>query len=375
MDFLAKSVKKGTDLSYRRSYEVFGEYRRTLGASLDPGPYFENCSSERAKARELTLFFRYLYYERGLREEQVSAIASATAYCLSVAGRDTAFLRTELALRARKACARSANEARIHNRRRIDHDKLPVTFEILALIRSLYWEGRSWSSKDDLDARGTWIAVAIGFDCGTRVGNITKQDGPGREDHCIRSSDLTFELSSSRVALRELAGVEAVRSEISGGLVLPSDVSRAWLTFVSSKTMRHLKSQMEPKLIGRRTQAENQLLDDLVEWVVHSGTRDTDELATRYCNGQKRTTTRKDLSTALKRAAVAAGKDPSKYSTKSLRGGFTTAAFEAELPEVEINLRGGWVPNSKVPRCSYATRPGTSLGGMALARSSRASST
>jgi hypothetical protein len=238
----------------------------------------------------------------------------------------------------------------------------------------LYWEGRSWTSRVDLDARGVWIAVAIGFDCGTRVGNITKQDGPDREDHCIRSTDLTFEVSSSGGEPRRL-GVEAMRSEISGGLLLPSAVSRAWLTFVSSKTMRHLKSQMEPKLIGRRTQAEDQLLNDLVEWTIHSGTRDVDELATRYFDGKRRSTTRKEVSTAVKRGAAAAGKDPSSYSTKSLRGGFSTVAFEAELPEVEINLRGGWVPNSKVSRSSYATRAGTSRGGMALVGSPRASST
>jgi hypothetical protein len=374
-EFLAKSVKKGTDLSYRRSFEVFGEYRRKLGTGLDPGPYFDNCTTEWEKAKELTLFYRYLYYERGLREEQVSAIATALSYCLSVAGKDTAFLKTDLAIRARKACSRSADEARAHNRNRVRLDKSPVTQDVLAQIRSLYWEGRSWTSRVDLDARGVWIAVAIGFDCGTRVGNITKQDGPNREDHCIRSSDLTFEVSSLGGEPRRLGGVEAMRNEISGGRLLPSDVSRAWLTFVSSKTMRHLKSQMEPKLIGRRTQAEDQLLSDLVEWTVHSGTKDLDELATRYIDGQRRSTTRKEVSAAVKQGAAAAGKDPSRYSTKSLRGGFSTVAFEADLPEVEINLRGGWVPNSKVSRSSYATRAATSRGGMSLVGSPRDSST
>jgi hypothetical protein len=374
-EFLARSVKRGTDLSYRRSFEVFTEYRERLAAGIDPGPYFENCTTEWEKAKELTLFYRHLYYERGLREEQVSAVATALSYCLSIAGKDTTFLKTDLALRARKACSRSAVEARVHNQKRVSRDKSPVTQEILAQIRSLYWEGRSWTSSTDLDARGVWIAVAIGFDCGTRVGNVTKQDGPEREDHCIRSSDLTFEVSSPGCEPHRMEGVEAMRSEINGGLIMPSAVSRVWLIFVSSKTMRQLKSQMEPKLVGRRTQAEDQLLNDLVEWTVHSGTRDVDELATRYIDGKRRSTTRKEVLKALKQGAAAAGRDPSKYSTKSLRGGFSTAAFEAELPEIEINLRGGWVLNSRISRSSYATRPGTSSGGMALVGSPLVSST
>jgi hypothetical protein len=230
-EFLAKSVKRGTDLSYKRSFGMFTEYRERLDAGIDPGPYFENCTTEWEKAKELTLFYRHLYYERGLREEQVSTVATALSYCLAVAGKDTTFLKTDLALRARKACARSAGEARVYNQERVSRDKSPVTPEILEYIRSQYWEGRSWTSSTDLDARGIWITVAIGFDCGTRVGNITKQDGPGREDHCIRSSDLTFEVSSPGCEPRRLEGAEAMRSEISGGLLTPSAVTQVWLTF------------------------------------------------------------------------------------------------------------------------------------------------
>ena len=157
-----------------------------------------------------------------------------------------------------------------------------------------------------------------------------------------------------------------MRGEISGGLLLSVDIHSAWLVFVSSKTMRTVKTQSEPKYIGRRSTAECTLLDDLVSWCVQSGTLDEDELLTRYAGRDRRSITRKDVATALKAGAEAIGEDPSRFSTKSLRGGFSTAALEAHIPDEEINLRGGWTLGSKVPRDFYASQGGLSRGGMAI---------
>ena len=139
------------------------------------------------------------------------------------------------------------------------------------------------------------------------------------------------------------------------------DVRRGWLTLISFKTVRSLKTQLQPKVLGRRTPAESQLLDDLVEWMICSGTKDSDELLTRYDEqGSRRSITRRDATTALKNGAAVVGLDPKRYSSKSLRGGLATAAAEAGMPKEELNARGGWTPGSKVPSLYYTSQSASS---------------
>ena len=70
--------------------------------------------------------------------------------------------------------------------------------------------------------------------------------------------------------------------------------------------------------------------------------------------------------TALKEGAAHAGFDPKRYSSKSLRGGFATAAAAAGVPADELNLRGGWAQGSKVPGTYYTSHWGKNRGGMAI---------
>ena len=50
----------------------------------------------------------------------------------------------------------------------------------------------------------------------------------------------------------------------------------------------------------------------------------------------------RDVSNALKRAAVALNLDPDDYSSHSIRSGAAKAAADAGVPEAELKLRGGW---------------------------------
>ena len=36
--------------------------------------------------------------------------------------------------------------------------------------------------------------MALGYDLGSRIGNVTKKDGNTAEDHCIRSIDVSLEV-------------------------------------------------------------------------------------------------------------------------------------------------------------------------------------
>jgi len=168
-----------------------------------------------------------------------------------------------------------------------------------------------------------------------------------------------------------LKGSDALKLEIvTAHLDYSVVVSSAEIVFVTSKTTGSLKSlQSVPKILSRRSSAESTLLDDLIQWVLYSGTKDNDLLLTRYAGTdiRGRRIVKKDVSSALKAGASALGRDTKRYSSKSLRGGYVTAAKRAQIPREEMLLRGGWVPGSKVPDVFYTTYDcGGGRGGMAM---------
>jgi len=366
-DFLMTSVTKGSVASYRKKQNVFDAYRCTLPLAEDPGRWFEKCTSKQHRVQEVVLFYQYLYEVRKLREVQAAGIMRGLAFCVEVEGYDVDFFHSPLVARALKACARNSKEARAYNEVKLERDKNPVSMSVLGKVREMYWANRQWTSRDDVNAKGSWLAIALGFDLGARIGNVTRADGPCQQDHSIRGIDVSFEVVNITGQTVEVKGGEALRYVItSGHLDYTTAVKGALLTLVSSKTSRSVKTQMIPKLIGRRSVAENQLLDDLLEWMMKSGTLDSDELLTRYHEGHRRTTTRKDANTALKAAAATLGLNPDKYSSKSLRGGLATAARAVKLPCDELALRGGWAIGSKTPEKFYTTLGKRGRGGMAI---------
>jgi len=368
-EFMRRSVTVRTHKDYLKSKSVLEAYRNTLAPEEDPGEYLEGCLTEPQRVLEFVLFIKYLYESKGLREVAVSTIVTGLRYCFDLAGKDNTFLGSRAVSRAVKACAMNPAETRVSNEKKLAREKDPIDFAIMRRVRSLYWENRSWLVNKDLDARGSWLAVALGFDNGSRIGNITKKDGKDAVDHCVRTKDITVEVATRSGTLAKLRGSEALRLEIAKGYSDPkAAVTRAWMILYSSKTVRSVKTQLVPKLLERRTLAESELLDDLVEWLLKSGTKDDDELLTRYDGrGVRRSTTRKDATNALKAGALAEGCDPSKYSSKSLRGGFSTAADDAGMPCEELNARGGWAPGSKTPQVFYtSSKNGGNRGGMAI---------
>ena len=350
-------VEPKTRGDYLRHHRVFNNYRGTLPQECDPGAWFELCLDNRQRTQEMVLFIKYLYRDLGYRGQAVSSLIPGIVYCLDLAGEDSGFLKSTMVRRAVKACGRTPEESRASNILVSAREKEPVTGDIVREVRTLYWEGRGWETKADLDAKGSWLAVALGFDSGTRIGNVTRKDGKDGSDHCIRTVDVELEMRYPNGSTRKMRGSQSLKLEIAGGLADPlRAVERAWLTLLSSKTTKHLKAQQFiPKLLDRRTEDESQLLEDLVEWMWRSGTMDNDELLTRYVGSHRRSTTRKDASTALKAGAMAIGLNPSNYSSKSLRNGLATVAHEADMPDDELNARGGWTRGSKVPKLFYTT--------------------
>jgi hypothetical protein len=214
-------------------------------------------------------------------------------------------------------------------------------------------------------------AISLGFDSGLRIGNLTKKDGPHGADHCIRAGQLTFLVRDPNTAEeKRLKGGATIANFLKRADVTLDMVSAVDMVYVTSKTSRKVKSLIEnPKTLSRRTDIESMVLDDLLQWFIHSQLQETDELLTRYSStGSRKVVIRKDVRKAIKLAVSGVGLPPINFSTKSLRSGFGTHATAHGMDATEMKSRNGWVSMSNVPDNHYV-RHMQSRGALALSTS------
>jgi hypothetical protein len=368
--FLSNSVTAGTARSYKVGADAWREYLSTLDSDSHPGEYLERVESQNGKAQRVVLFMAYLYMSEGLRDEQIKRMVTGLTYMLEVRGLDASFMHLAVVSRGRAATSRSSEECRVYEEKRSDRVILPVCLDIVLGVREKYWVEQDWGMKG-MDKRGIWLAISLGFDSGLRIGNLTKKDGPHGADHCIRAGQLTFLVRDPNTAEeKRLKGGSTIANFLKRADVTLDMVSAVDMVYVTSKTSRKVKSLIEnPKTLSRRTDIESMVLDDLLQWFIHSQVQETDELLTRYSStGSRKVVIRKDVRKAIKLAVSGVGLPPINFSTKSLRSGFGTHATANGMDATEMKSRGGWVSTSNVPDNHYV-RHMHSRGALALSTS------
>jgi hypothetical protein len=368
--FLSNSVAAGTAQSYKIGTDKWMEYLSTLDKASHPGEYLERVESQNGKAQRVVLFMAYLYMNVGLRDEQIKRVVTSLTYMLEVKGMDASFMQLALVSRGRAATSRSSDECRAYEEKRGEKAILPVCLDIVLGVREKYWVEQDWDTKG-MDKRGIWLAICLGFDSGLRIGNLTKKDGPHGADHSIRAGQLTFLVKDPKTSAdMRLKGGSTITNFLKRIDVTLNMVSAVDMVYVTSKTSRKLKSIIEnPKTLSRRTEVESMVLDDLLQWFLHSQVQETDELLTRYSStGSRKVVIRKDVREAIKLAVSGAGLPPKNFSTKSLRSGFGTHAAANGMDSNEMKTRGGWVMASNVPDNHYV-RHMHSRGALAMSTS------
>ena len=339
--------------------------------SNSPGEYLERVDGSHMKAQRVVLFMAYLYMYEGMRDEQIRKAVSSVVFMFESAGMESEFFNLAIVSRGRKASTRSNAECVEQEAARADKMILPVCLDIVLGVRQKYWVEQTWTAKG-MDKKGIWWAISLGFDSGLRIGNLTKRDGPNGADHCIRASNLIFLVMDPKENMeRRIKGGPNMssflaRQDVSLDMVLSVD-----MIYVTSKTSGKVKSLVDnPKTLGRNSEVESIVLEDLSLWIQHSGVQESDELLTRYsATGSRKVVIRKDVRVAIKEAVSSIGLPAKNFSTKSLRSGFGTHAVANGMDMNEMKVRGGWVKDSDVPN-KYYVRNMNSKGALALSTSS-----
>lgn len=305
--------------------------------------------SENDKSSFVSLFLCQRH-QQGYRAKTATAVTAGIRMQFAQALQSTAFLDATIVTTARRSCRLTPDEHRVKIDSGAAHTvKLPACLGMLAHMRDRLWDGQLWSGKG-LSARMVYIACMFAFDMSARISEYTIPE-PRAVDHCARVNDLTFysqtpsgDIGSSGSSLaRELIGV-------SDDHVLVKRVSECRVQAATSKG----KAIVKPKLIGRRSVQESQFLDDLILWVVRSGSWGNDELfSIREASRQKRALRGRTVRDEIKNTCRALDLPSTYFSSHSLRKGGITHMRASGATEDDRRDRGNYAPGSQIMNLTY----------------------
>jgi hypothetical protein len=347
--FLTASVATSTAESYRPDWELWLEFHQANGSS---DPFLRTIERDDTARAVVWALFTLELYSEGRRAQQVTGVLSGVRHYLLSGLASIEFLTHAVVHSARRACRRTPLEQRALVEQQRTEVFLPVTTDMLDNLRGHLRVAGDWGGVGLL-RKAVWIACGLSFDRGPRIGNLTLPSSAKAMDHNIRSHSVMFVVTKEGMTRNVRAGPDMVG--IAGGAVL--SVS---LEFPTSKTTGSLKpTKSGSAVILRSCPQSGQLLEDLAEFVQHSGSSGEQPLLSFYRTSHKtnqrthKTLTRREVNLEIKAGAVRCGLPPHFFSATSLRKGNATTTSLAGLSTEERNSAGGWAPGSTVPDIHY----------------------
>jgi hypothetical protein len=346
--FIAKSVTVGTLKSYQPGWDKWQVYLSDRGIT---DPYLRAYPYEE-KVKLLCNLFRTRYLE-GKRGKVAYSIGAAVRKFFQIDLQPLAFFEDPLTTGARTACRRSTDELRVAQRTGKGNDKLPVFWEMLATMRDTHWDNQAWTYPA-IDKRMTAIGALLAYELANRGGEATSVGGTG-ENHTIYNEQCAFRLEEAVV----------IDGKSYTGLVAGTTEFREWATLsnvisceigVASHKVGAVASH-NVKVIKRSNDRESELVDDLFEWCMRSGSTAQEPLLSRRVLTTHEVThkklTPKMLATLVKNTARALGMDAKEFANHSLRKGAITQMNASGCLREETNSRGHYSKESVLVNTVY----------------------
>ena len=344
--FASHSVIGDTMRKYKTQWE---EWSKFIVNMRMPDPYLREASTD----QKLKLYMNYvrLKYLAGERDRKATDSSGIKKF-LTMDLQNTDWLDSTIASAVRRACRRTPEENREMIRGRVGQDKKPIWWELLQTVRDDLWSPGDWSYLH-IDNKMISMNIWFSYDLGTRGGETNQ--GTREAKHTILNQDITFWLftpinvgGESRQAIR--AGTDLMRN-----LVTVSNVQSIEVKAVTHKTGL-IRAH---KIVGRRSQEEVTLLEDLVTWCLRSGAGANDPVFSRVAwFPNKKAPSLKMckpsmISSVIKSYAALAGLDPTEFGTHSLRHGMVTQMHAFGMSREETNARGNYARDSTLTQTTY----------------------
>jgi len=379
--FLSLSLSGGTLKQYKGPWNKWLAYISGVKGPGE-GDCFLDLLTDCDKVIRVILFIKHLY-ELGLRKGQVYRQMSAIKTTFELNQRSSVVFDDPLVARAKKSTVGTNEEIEMANRHKLKNPTIAMAGDMVMKCRDLAWVEYAWDAEGMMK-KGAWLVIGLSFNFGSRVGQLTlapktKFGDPASSDHCLKCADMKFYVKEAGVpgGVVPLTGGEEVREFLVTGSVLgkitrkkgvnnlDKNVARVQFTelsFLTSKTSRQavITNIVDVKKVGRTSDEESILLNDLCYWMVYAKPKLGDELLTRYWpkKSGKKPDNRKVVSAnivnlVIKILARWYGLPEAMFSSRSLRSGMASQTKAVGMSDEQRNRIGGWALNSKVPKTHY----------------------
>jgi len=222
----------------------------------------------------------------------------------------------------------------------------PMVIEMVEFLRSEKWS----SPEASLDSKMTYLAIAMAFNFGLRSEEVCHA-GPGEDFCALHVDDCVFEdASATRYPFSSIGSLSQTQRD-------SITTFRGVIRYDKSRAISEAHGANPKKWGGRpprqlflgidSSDAERQLLLDLVEWACISGTKPGDLVCSRTQTGGRgihsnKKLLRKDVAQAQKLAGDHFGLPVDMFSTHSNRISAGTILKAAGHSSESIRQYGGW---------------------------------
>ena len=196
-----------------------------------------------------------------------------------------------------------------------------------------------------------YLACIWAFDQPARISEYTRPE-LGNPDHCVRVDDLTVILNVGE-SVRGSGLFPLLAGDTPEGAVKGEDVVEFHVRAVTTKGKRLMKA----KLISRSSPEESRFLDDIITFMVKSGSDGPDELFSYRKGGWAKVALRaRTVRDELKRECMAQGLPPNFFRSHSFLKGVTHMRA-AGSSEDDGRDRTGHAPWSQILNTTYDFAP------------------
>ena len=347
--FIGTSVLPGTRRTYDSHWDLWKHFIEVHGGGVN---MFLKGIPEAEKAALVGLFM-YRRYRDGARDKAATSVTAGIRMHFVQQLEPSTFLNSAVIATARKACRRNPEELRAkHDADISDSVKLPISEDILDAMRIRLWDRPSWEGPD-LATRMTYVACVYAFDLTARVSEYTKPE-LGGQDHCVRVDDLTFEVRAGE-SVRGSGLFSLMSGDTPEGAIGLADIVECHVRTVTTKGRKVARA----KLFSRSSSEEPRFLDDLITFIVKSGSLGSDELFSYRCSGHDKVALRaRTVRDELKRECELHGLPANYFSSHSFRKGGVTHMSAAGSSETDRRDRTGHAPGSQLLSTTYDYAPG-----------------
>jgi hypothetical protein len=266
----------------------------------------------------LVKFIRYLH-ESKVSANVINQTLASLQFFMKVHCRDVKVFTDATIQLARRA---TLPTQRSESLRKEKAARYPVTLDMLMWLRKDYYV------DGNIDDKMTYLGCILGF---TFIWRVSQYVSDSKSEHAILTEDIRFKLFTQEIIRPwEVRNINKSRFEC--------------VVFVV-RSNKQRGNETQYLYLGRKSDKEIQLLEDLIDWCRISGVKEGDPFLSRYLTKGGRVThkrlTRNMVSTALKVVATAFGFNEVHFAPHGLRIGAATAG-KAKGGREFVKDTGGW---------------------------------